>query len=338
MADNGTQIFIAANGPSYIYNEVTDVFGLITDPDFPGAVTVGYIDGYFVFNEPNSQKIWVTALLEGTSIDPLEFASAEGSPDGVVSVFVDHREVWVFGTNSTEVWYDAGNLDFPLTRIQGAFNEIGCAAPYSVAKMDNQIYWLGKDARGQGVVYRAAGYIGQRISTHAIEWQLQEYENMSDAVGYTYQQDGHSFYVLNFPSANTTWVYDVATGAWHERAAFSNGLLNRHRGNSMCNFGGNIVIGDYENELVKVAKARRCAGIICGHIHQPAIKMIDGIEYLNSGDWVESLTALVEDTEGNWKIIYYQEWLDEYNKKQEEKNKSNSISDILPEGVVVKQS
>ena len=88
--------------------------------------------------------------------------------------------------------------------------------------------------------------------------------------------------------------------------------------------------------MVKVAKARRCAGIICGHIHQPAIKMIDGIEYLNSGDWVESLTALVEDTEGNWKIIYYQEWLDEYNRKQEEKNKSNSISDILPEGVIVK--
>jgi hypothetical protein len=247
IADNGTQLFIAANGPSYIYNEVTDTFGPITDPDFPGAVTVSYLDGYFVFNEPNSQKIWVTQLLDGTSIDPLDFASAEGSPDGVVAVLTDHRELWVFGTDTAEVWYNTGGLDFPLTRIQGAFNEIGCAAPYSVAKMDNQIYWLGKDARGQGIVYRAAGYMGQRISTHAIEWQLQEYENMSDAVGYTYQQDGHSFYVLNFPSANTTWVYDVATGAWHERAAFSNGLFGRHRGNNMCNFNGNIIIGDYEN-------------------------------------------------------------------------------------------
>jgi hypothetical protein len=247
MADNGTQLFIAANGPSYIYNSLTNVFEQITDPDFPGAVTVGYIDGYFVFNEPNSQKIWVTALLEGTQIDPLEFASAEGSPDGVVAVFVDHREVWVFGTNSTEVWYDAGGLDFPLTRIQGAFNELGCAAPYSVAKMDNQIYWLGKDARGQGIVYRAAGYMGQRISTHAIEWQMQEYPDLSDAVGYTYQQDGHSFYVLNFPTANTTWVYDVATGAWHERASFSNGAFNRHYGNCQAFFNAENVIGDYQN-------------------------------------------------------------------------------------------
>jgi len=247
MADNGTQLFIAANPQGYIYNVSTDVFQQITDPDFPGAGTVGYIDGYFTFSEPNSQKIWVTQLLEGTSVDPLEFASAEGNPDNVVAVFVDHREVWVFGTNSTEVWYDAGLLDFPLARIQGAFNELGCAAPYSIAKMDNQVYWLGKDARGQGIVYKAAGYIGQRVSTHAIEWQMQEYSNLTDAVGYTYQQDGHSFYVLNFPSADTTWVYDVATGAWHERASFANGDFNRHRANSQMFFNATTVVGDYQN-------------------------------------------------------------------------------------------
>jgi hypothetical protein len=247
MADNGTQLFIAANPQGFIYNATTDVFQQITDPDFPGATTVGYIDGYFTFNEPNSQKIWVTSLLDGLSVDPLEFASAEGNPDNVVAVFVDHREVWVFGTNSTEVWYDAGLLDFPLTRIQGAFNELGCAAPYSIAKMDNQVYWLGKDARGQGIVYKAAGYIGQRVSTHAIEWQMQEYADLTDAVGYTYQQDGHSFYVLNFPSADTTWVYDVATGAWHERASFTNGDFNRHRANSQMFFNNTTVVGDYQN-------------------------------------------------------------------------------------------
>ena len=247
IADNGTQLFFAADPDGYIYNEVTGVFQQITDPDFPGASTVSYLDGYFVFNEPNSQKIWVTQLLDGTSIDPLDFASAEGSPDGVVAVLTDHRELWVFGTDTTEVWYNAGLTDFPLVRIQGAFNEVGCAAPYSVAKMDNQIYWLGQDARGQGIVYRASGYIGQRISTHAIEWQMQEYGNMEAATGYTYQQDGHSFYVLNFPSANTSWVFDVATGAWHERAGFENGQFTRHRANNMCNFDGNIVVGDYQN-------------------------------------------------------------------------------------------
>lgn len=250
MADNGTQLFVACNGPSYIYNSLTNVFQQITDPDFPGAVTVGYLDGYFVFNEPNSQKIWVTALLEGTQIDPLDFASAEGSPDGVVGIIVDHGQLWVYGTNSIEVWYNSGNADFPFSRIQGAFNELGCAAAYSLAKMDNGLFWLGKDARGQGMVYRANGYSGQRISTHAVEWHIQQYGNLSDAIGYTYQQDGHSFYVLIFPTADTTWVYDVATQAWHERAGFANGDFTRHRSNCQVFFNDLVLVGDYQNANV----------------------------------------------------------------------------------------
>jgi hypothetical protein len=246
MSDNGTQLFIACNGPSFIYNSLTLDFKQITDPDFPGAVTVGYINGYFVFNEPNSQRIWITQLLDGTSIDPLDFASAEGSPDGLVSLIVDHREIWLFGTNSVEVWYDAGTSPFPLVPIQGAFNEVGCIAAFSVAKLDNGLFWLGADARGKGMVYRANGYAAERISTHAVEWQIQQYENLSDAIAYTYQQDGHSFYVLIFPTANTTWVFDVATALWHERAAFINGSFTRHRSNCQMAFSGEIVVGDHE--------------------------------------------------------------------------------------------
>jgi len=249
IADNGTQMFLACNPDGFIYNEVTNVFAKITDPDFTGAVTVGYLDGYFVYNEPNSQKVWVTELLDGSSVDPLDFASAEGSPDGLVAINVDHREAWLFGTDSIEVWYDAGLADFPLTRIQGAFNEIGCVSAFSIAKLDNALFWLGTDARGQGIVYRANGYTGVRVSTHAIEYAIAQYGNISDAVAYTYQQEGHAFYVLTFPTGNATWVYDVSTQAWHERAGWNTALgeFTRHRSNCQCNFGGNIVVGDYEN-------------------------------------------------------------------------------------------
>ena len=246
MSDNGTQLFIACNGPSFIYNSSTLAFAQITDPDFAGAVTVGYLNGYFVFNEPNSQRLWITQLLDGQSIEPLDFASAEGSPDGLVSILIDHREAWLFGTNSVEVWYDAGTSPFPLVPVQGAFNEVGCIAAFSVAKLDNGIFWLGADARGKGIVYRANGYTAQRISTHAVEWQIQQYGNLSDAIAYTYQQDGHSFYVLIFPSANTTWVFDVATSLWHERAAFINGSFTRHRSNCQMAFSNEIVVGDHE--------------------------------------------------------------------------------------------
>ena len=257
IADNGAVIFFACNGPSYTYFEPTGEFNQITDENFPGAVTVAYIDNLFVFNEPNSQRIWSvdTILLDPpnppTYIYPLVFnaldlSSADGSPDGVVAINVDHRQMWVFGTDSVEVWYNAGLANFPLTPVQGAFNEIGCAAPYSVAKLDNALFWLGTDARGQGIVYKNNGYSGVRVSTHAIEYAIAQYGNISDAVAYTYQQEGHAFYVLNFPSASKTWVYDVSVQAWHERASGNEGQY-RHRSNCQCNFGGTIIVGDFEN-------------------------------------------------------------------------------------------
>jgi len=256
MADNGTQLFIAANGSSYIWNSSTKVFKPITDPDFPGAVTVGFIDGYFVFNEPNSQKLWVTSLYDGDAIDPLDFASAEGNPDNIVALIVDHREVWVFGTNTVEVWYDSGAADFPLQRIQGAFNEIGLAAAFSLAKMDNRLFWLGADARGHGMVYVANGYTGRRISTHAVEWQIQSYGDLTGAIGYTYQQDGHSFYMLTFPTANggkgATWCYDAATEMWHERAGLVNFEFTRHQTNCQQYFQDQNIVGDAYNGNIYV--------------------------------------------------------------------------------------
>ncbi|MFZ9235697.1 MAG: UDP-2,3-diacylglucosamine diphosphatase [Algoriphagus sp.] len=64
-------------------------------------------------------------------------------------------------------------------------------------------------------------------------------------------------------------------------------------------------VDDYETELAKMAKAKGCDGIICGHIHKAETRMIDGIHYLNSGDWVETMSALTEDHEGNWELIYF---------------------------------
>jgi hypothetical protein len=80
-----------------------------------------------------------------------------------------------------------------------------------------------------------------------VEWHIQQYGSLSDAIGYTYQQEGHSFYVLIFPQANTTWVYDVATGAWHERAGWDNGAFVRHRSNCHMFFNNTTIVGDFEN-------------------------------------------------------------------------------------------
>jgi hypothetical protein len=251
MSDDGLQLFVASNGNGYLLNTQTLAFTQINDPGFQGAGTVAYFDGRFVWNEPGTQTIRCANLPDGAgyiTFDAALEASAEGSPDNVVGIIVDHRELWVFGESSTEVWYDeAAGSGFPFTPIQGVFSEIGCAAADSIAKLDNTVFWLSRDARGHGVVYRANGYTGVRISTHAVEWHIQQYGDLSNAIAYTYQQDGHAFYVLTFPNAAETWVYDVATQAWHERAGFNSPSFTRHRSNCQVFFNNVNIVGDFAN-------------------------------------------------------------------------------------------
>lgn len=247
MASNGTLVMIVTGPNGYVLNPGAGTLVQITDPDFAGADTVQFIDGYFAFNKTGTGQFQITNLY-GTDIDSLDFATAEGAPDLLLALITDHREIWMFGETSTEVFFNSGNVDFPFERINGAFIEQGCAAKFSPAKMDNTVYWLTADERGQGTVQRAQGYSPQRVSTHALEFAIAQMSRIDDAVAYTYQQEGHSFYVLNFPTAQKTWAYDAATNLWHERAWRdpASGLLKQDRAICQMAFAGENIVGDWE--------------------------------------------------------------------------------------------
>lgn len=254
MASNGIVIMLVTGGTDgYFIDPVAGTVTQITDEDFVGGGKVEFIDGYFLWNKINTGQFQITNIY-GTDIDSLDFATAEGAPDNLTSLIVDHREAWLLGETTTEVYFNSGNPDFPFERIQGAFIENGCVATNSVAKMDNSVFWLSADERGQGMVMRAVGYTPQRVSTHALEYSIGQMETISDAVAYTYQQEGHSFYVLTFPSANQTWVFDASTNLWHERAWRDPSLnvLKRHRSNCQMQFAGHTLVGDFENGNVYV--------------------------------------------------------------------------------------
>lgn len=247
MDNNKTQIMIVDGPNGYIYTLATGVLAPITDPDFPGADTVAFLDGYFIFNVPDTDSFMITALQDGFLINALDIKSAEAQPDKIIAVVEDHRELWAFGENTIEVFYNSGNADFPFDRIDSAFIEWGLAARWSVGRGDNTIFFLAKNQRGQGTVMAINGYQPQVISTPAIEFQIDQYDNISDAFGFCYQEEGHYFYELTFPSAGATWVYDRATQLWHERASRdSNGNLTRHRVDSYTNLLGEHIVGDYE--------------------------------------------------------------------------------------------
>lgn len=246
IADNGLHVVVVDGLYGYSFTLSTNAFAQITDIDWPAANRIAFQDGYFIVNDAGTGSFFITSLY-GTAVDALDFATAEGAPDPLISLICDHRELWLMGSESTEVWFNSGNVDFPFERINGAFLETGCAAPQSVAKLDNSVFWLTQDKRGQGQIVRAQGYQPQIVSTRAMEYAIASYTRIDDAIAYTYQQDGVGFYVLIFPSANATWCLDVVSGLWHERSYWNAGIEERVRDNCYAFCFGRHLVGDYAN-------------------------------------------------------------------------------------------
>jgi hypothetical protein len=239
---------------AYRYLSSVESFGTFTSLSYSGVDTathVALIDGYFIFNKPGTNLFYVSDW-NTLTVSPLSFASAEGDPDNGVTLIENHRDLWIINERSAEVFTNTGNPDFPFERVQGGFIEKGCVAPYSIAKVDGVIFWLGRDKTGHGIVYAAQGLQPQRISTHAIEKAIGGYDidSITTADAFTYSDGGHSFYVLNFPEA--TWVYDLTTKMWHERAYNNSGTLERHRANyhAFIPQYGIHLLGDYDDNRI----------------------------------------------------------------------------------------
>ena len=217
-----------------------------TDGAFSGATTVDVIDNYFVYSRPSSQQFGASDALSPIS-QQLSFASKDGAPDQLVALIVDHREVYLMGESSSEVWVDAGLFPFPFQRIPGTSTQHGIAAQNSVSRVGNSFAYVSRNLRGQGQIMQMNGYIPQRISTHAVENTLVN-QYINDAIAWTYQLEGHEVYVVSFPTINITWAFDATTGLWYKWLYCTTAnQYQRHRGNCSCVFQGMVLVGDYAN-------------------------------------------------------------------------------------------
>ena len=217
-----------------------------TDGAFSGGNTVDTVDNYFVYNRPNTQQ-WGSSDALSPISQGLSFSSKDGSPDNLVSLIVDHREVYLLGETSSEVWIDVGAFPFPYQRIPGTSTQHGIAAQFSMARLGNSFAYVSRNSRGQGMIVQMNGYLPTRISTHAVESTLAN-QYIDDAVAWTYQLEGHECYVVSFPTLNLTWVYDSTTTMWHKWLYVTNGnVYGRHRGNCSAMFQGLVLCGDYAN-------------------------------------------------------------------------------------------
>ena len=230
--DAGDQIFITSGGQGYVYTLSTDAFALVNGS---GGASLAleqcdFLDGFFLGLDADTSTLRISDLNAGQTWDDTQYAQRTAGSDPWQSMVVTHRDIWLFGKQTTEVWYNAGASPFPFAAIPGAFLEQGISAPFSAKRVGNTVMWLGGSEDGVGVVWRANGYSPERVSTHAVENSIQGYAragiSISDAVAWTYQEDGHLFYGLNFPTAKATWVFDATTELWHERGTWDSDAVS----------------------------------------------------------------------------------------------------------------
>jgi hypothetical protein len=226
---NGTQLLVMNSANNVIYN--ADPGGPVMTAVFNGRA-LAYLDGFYIaLTSADDAVLAVSNFLDGTVWPALDIVQRTGSADRCVQLAVLNSQLWIFGQQTTEIWYNAGNPLFPFARVPGATLNFGCVAPWSVVKFYNTILWLGCDTTGAVQVYMTQGTNPVRVSNWAIENQicgitkanpegLIKYLEFASAYGY--QENGHTFYVLTTKTSHgaptATYVYDLTTGMWHERA------------------------------------------------------------------------------------------------------------------------
>lgn len=252
MADTGTQLCIVNGTNGYIYSSTLG-FVLISDPNFHPAQTVTFFDNYFVFDWKGTNKFFISNSLDGTTYSGTDFASAEVQSDFVLAIVNQQENLEIYGETSIETWYDAGAVNFPFLRVDGATIERGCAAALTPIKEDNSVFFLGDDK----IVYRLNGIQPVRVSDHGVEDAIQGYTTISDAFTFSFTFEGHKFIALIFPSANASWLYDISTGFWHERESWdqNNNTYGRWRGNCSAACYNKVLIGDAYSGQVGVLDA-----------------------------------------------------------------------------------
>lgn len=230
-ADDGTNLIWADGELVRIMNFATNV---VSEPSMPVDLSepsqVVFFGQRLVVIGTGSNSFFWSDILDATSWPALNVAQAEQSADPIVRMARVQGELWLFGSRSYEVRGIGTDPDAPFPYVGGSANDIGLGAQYSVATIGDAVFWLGSSRAGQNMVFRSAGYGSERISDHALENLLESNRDYtSDCEAYTYQQEGHTFYVMTFTQLDRTFVFDLSSGLWHERTTRDPNLATETR-------------------------------------------------------------------------------------------------------------
>jgi hypothetical protein len=302
------------------------------DPITPAMVDVyngfslEYLDTFcFALAGSADNVVAQSATLDGATWPGLTTVTVEGTVDKKTRLIVVNSLMWIMGQDNIEVWYNAGTAGFTLARMpngtinQGIYGGYGQLAAFTAVRIQNTVLWMGQSTeRGYGQFWMANGLTPVRISTPAVEALLKSYGDISKATSFAEEYDGHSFFVTNFPNANSgngaTLVYDLVTNEWHERThdysgtqgmALPNCFASVDIGGTMKNFvggpSGNIYLQDssYTSDAGTAIKYVRRAP----HV-QNSQKWVKHQKLLLDGSWGAATPTLAWSDNSNTSLSF----------------------------------
>lgn len=250
-----SQIVIATGGTGYLYDIVADSLATITS-NFPANVSwVTAANGFFIALKPGSNTFYVSDVLNGATWQSLNFASANTTYSNLVSAAVLNQQLFLFTEQTTEIWYNVGQL-FPFASQQGNFLNTGCAAPKSVVYANNNLYWLAQAVNGARTIVKAApGNTYQQVSNKGINDTIAGYSTVADCTAFSYSLKGNEFIVFIFPTAGKSWQLNTETGMWNElkstdATAMTQPSYTRFRGAFYTFVGGQHLVMDYNTSKI----------------------------------------------------------------------------------------
>ncbi len=221
--DAGGQVLISSGLGThtlYNYNIATTTLSTLT----PQGSVVGFLQGYGLALDTNTSTLQWSAPENFTSWSALDVARRNDAPDRWGMMLVNHKESWLFGSETTSVYYFA-DANPPFQPISSVFVARGIRAPQSAKIVNGSPMWLGQGVEGDAIVYRANGYTPERVSIFPLEYAWSQFSttDLANADADVFQIFGHTFYKLTFAGLGT-WVYDITTGFWFEEGEW-NGLV-----------------------------------------------------------------------------------------------------------------
>lgn len=258
LAFNSVQVLIVSAGHAYCFTLATSAFVEVTASLAGTPAKVEYSDTYFIvslvgnkyqMSQPLDGTTWLAQLVNEVSV----------FPENIRSIITNHRELWVFGYRHTQPYQNTGSAEV-FDPIGGTLIEKGCVSPFAPCRADGSIFWVDEDDRGARTAWRSNGYNPVRVSTYAVETDLESYSlaQISALATYSYREAGHEFWVIYIPGSQWSWVYDIAEQLWHKRANWNsvNATWGPHWSWNQVNAFGKILVGDWNsNNLYQLSYA-----------------------------------------------------------------------------------